>query len=90
MGRLERRILKLNEEIARQRRELELVAEELRYHSHLNDDARRDAAVSDSPFDRADARATGADVARFERSQRSILERIGKLEAKRDALIERL
>ena len=90
MGRLERRILKLNEEITSQRRELELVTEELRYHSHINDDAQRDAAVSDSPFDRADARATSSDVARFERSKTSILERITKLESKRDALVERL
>ena len=90
MGRLERRVVKLNEEIASQRRELELVTEELRYHSHINDDAQRDAAVSDSPFDRADARSTSSDVARFERSERSIIERITKLEKKRDALVERL
>ena len=90
MGRLERRIVKLNDEIGRQRRELELVTEELSYHSHLNDDAQRDAAVSDSPFDRSDARATAADVERFKRSQREILRRIEQLEAKRDALVRRL
>ena len=90
MGRLERRITKLNDEIARQRRELELVTEELAYHSHLNDDAQRDAAVSDSPFDRADARATAADVGRFEKSRLAILQRIERLEAKRDSLTQRL
>ena len=42
------------------------VAEELQVHRHIDEDAQRDAAVSGNPLDRADARETAGDVARFE------------------------
>jgi hypothetical protein len=90
MRRLERRVLKLNDEIARALERRQLVAEELQIHQHLNDDAQRDAAVSDSPLDRADARDTAGDVARFERSLAQVDARIARLEEKRQALLRRL
>ena len=88
--RLERRILRLNDELARLRSQRELVSEELRYHEHLNDDAQRDAAVSDAPIDRADARATADDVERFQRSVAALDARIERLTVKRDDLVSRL
>lgn len=90
MRRLERRVLRLNDDIAKLRQRRDLVAEELRFHEHLDDDARRDAAVSDHPLDRADARDTAADVARFRRSLADMERRADKLEAKRDALLQKL
>jgi ubiquinone biosynthesis protein UbiJ len=90
MGRLERRLLRLTDDITKLRRRRDLVAEELRFHEHLDDDARRDAAVSDHPLDRADARDTAADVARFRRSLADLEHRVGKLESKRDALLQKL
>ncbi len=90
MGRIEQRLFRLNDEIAALRRDEERVAEELNVHRHLNDDAQRDAAVSESPLDRADARDTAADVARFESALASLRKQREKLEAKRDKLLARL
>ena len=84
------RIFKINDEIARLREEARLTEEELRIHEHLHDDASRDAAVFDHPFDREDARETASDVARFERNLADIERRIGKLEEKRNKLAEKL
>lgn len=90
MGRRENRIFKLNDEIARVGEELRLAQEEIWFHRNLNDDAVRDAAVSDSPIDREDARETGADVARFERLIDTLQDRIDDLEAKRAKLLDKL
>ncbi len=90
MGRLEQRLFRLNDEIAALRRDEERVAEELNVHRHLNDDAQRDAVVSDNPLDRADARDTAADVARFESALAALRKQREKLEAKRDRLLAKL
>lgn len=90
MSRLERRILRLNDETTKLRRQRELIAEELSFHQHLNDDAQRDAAVSDNPMDRADARETASDVDRFKRSLSDIDGRLDRLEVKRDKLLRKL
>ncbi len=90
MGRIEQRLFRLNDEIAALRRDEERVAEELNVHRHLDDDARRDAAVSNSPIDRADARDTAADVARFESALAALQRQREKLEAKREKLLAKL
>jgi hypothetical protein len=90
VGRLEDRIFRLNDEIEALRQAEQLAANELDIHRHLNDDAQRDAAVSDNPFDRADARDTAADVARFERHIAKLQQTRIKLEAKRDKLLAKL
>jgi hypothetical protein len=46
--------------------------------------------VSDHPFDRADARDTAGDVARFERHIAKLEQAQFKLEAKRDKLLAKL
>ena len=79
--RVERKLFAIGDRLAKLDNELVLAREELIYHQHLDDDAQRDAAVSGSPIDRADARETAADVARFEAL-------IRKLEAERAALLE--
>lgn len=90
MRRLERKIFTLNDEIAALRRDEHLAAEELIFHRHLHDDAFRDAVTSDHPLDRADARETGADVARFERHLEELAQQRRKLEAERDRLLAKL
>lgn len=90
MGRTERRLFKLNEELARLRREQELTRGELGMHSHLLDDFRRDAAVTDAPADRADARASAKDVDRLRSALESVERRIARAEATRAELLARL
>jgi hypothetical protein len=89
MKRIESRLFKLGDEIEALDRAEHLALEELNYHLHLNDDAQRDAVVSDHPIDRADARETAADVARFERHLSQLRSKRAKLVAKRDRLLRR-
>ena len=58
MKRIERRLFKIGDQIGKLVEAERLAREELIYHQHLNDDAQRDALVSGSPIDRADARET--------------------------------
>jgi hypothetical protein len=90
MRRRERKLFKTNDEIAALREAERLAEEELIFHQHLDDDAKRDAAVSGNPLDRADARETSADVARFEDHIRNLRAERARLEAKRDRLLDRL
>jgi hypothetical protein len=90
MSLLHRRLFRLNERLARLAGEERRATAELEVHRHLDDDARRDAAVSGSPMDREDARDTAADVARFERLVADLQKRRRRLEAKRDRLLARL
>jgi hypothetical protein len=90
MGLQETRLFRLSERLERLAEEERLAAAELEVHRHLDDDARRDAAVSGNPIDREDARDTAADVARFERLVAGAQEKRRRLEAKRDRLLARL
>ncbi|WKZ82967.1 MAG: hypothetical protein QY307_01565 [Acidimicrobiia bacterium] len=80
MSRLERRLLRLLDRMTHLDEEIRLTGEELVVHRHLDDDARRDAAVG-GPIEREDAAVTAGDVARLEallvvlRSERVRLER---------------
>lgn len=89
-GRKERKILRLNDEIAALEYAAELAREELIMHQHLDDDAQRDAAVSSNPIDLADAKETAGDVVRAQ----SVIDKMNsdraRLVAKRDQLLSRL
>ena len=65
------------------------MSEELSYHRHINDDAQRDAAVGD-PDDRAFARASERDVARFEAAETRISNKISQVVVRRDRLLRTL
>ena len=69
---------------------IRLAREELVYHDHLNDDAQRDAAVSDSPIDRADARETAGDVARMKTHIARLERERNRMEKRRQRLLSRL
>jgi hypothetical protein len=87
---IEAKLFKINDAIEALLREEALVAEELRYHRHIDDDAQRDAAVSDDWQDRSFARDTNADVQRFEKAVADVRSRRERLERKRDKLLSRL
>lgn len=89
MRRIERKLLKINDEIAALAREEQLVAEELVMLRHLDDDAQRDAAVG-GPLERDDARGTSGDVVRFERHLATLGAKREGLEGKRQRLLARL
>ena len=67
MGQPTERLFRINDEISALRRDEYRAFEELIMLGHLDDDARRDAAVSGGLLNAADARATAGDVARMER-----------------------
>ncbi len=85
-----RKLFRIGDEIAALDEAIRLAREELIFHDHLNDDAQRDAAVSGSPLDRADARETAGDVRRMQDHIASLEEDREKLDRRRVKLLRRL
>ncbi len=90
MGRLERRLLAVTDQLESIAAEERLVSEELSFHRSLADDAARDAAVYDDPIERENASVTAGDVRRSERRLEKLAERRQKLEVQRVRLLEKL
>lgn len=90
MDRVQRQLFQLNDELGQLRREAELVEGELEMHRHLDDDATRDALVSDAPLDRAAARQTAKEVARMRKVLAALRRQIDQLERRRTELLEGL
>ena len=89
MGRTERRILKILDDLDRLREERRLAVGELDMLRHIDDDAQRDAAGGIA-IDRDDARYTAQDVARFEREIAHLDEKISAAEEKHRKLVAKL
>ncbi|MEX2323456.1 MAG: hypothetical protein WEA29_06760 [Acidimicrobiia bacterium] len=89
MKRIERRLLAIADQTVALDEQLRLTKEELIIHRHLDDDARRDAAVG-GPIEREDARITGADVARFQAVTDRLERQLARLQEKRATLLSRL
>lgn len=90
MGRLERKLLAVIDELDHLAHEEEQVDAELSFHRLINDDVVRDAAVSELDVDRREAGATSADVRRFERRLAEMAARRAKLEGIRSDLTSRI
>lgn len=90
MGRLERRLLAITDQLESIRKEERLLAEELSFHRSLADDAARDAAVYDDPIERENAAVTASDVRQFERRLEKLEDQRQKLETRRARLLEKL
>ncbi len=90
MKRIERKLFRMSDQIAAVEEAIRLAREELIFHDHLNDDAQRDAAVSDSPLDRADARETASDVRRMQGHIAGLEQDRERLEKRRARLLRRL
>ena len=89
MGQRTDRLFRINDEISALRRDEYYAFEELIMLGHLDDDAQRDAAVSGSLLDSADARATAGDVARMERHVYALRSARERLERKRDQMLDK-
>jgi hypothetical protein len=84
------RILGLNAQLSTLDVHIEQVSQELSMLRRLDDDATRDATVSQRYEDRAAAKMTGSDVARMEKHLLSMeMDRV-RMTAKRDRLIKKL
>ncbi len=70
--------------------DLDQALHEVEILRHIDDDAQRDAAVSENYDDRAAAKMTESDVARMEKHLRDLERTRAKLVAKRDRLIRKL
>ena len=90
MKRTQRTLFRLGDEIAALDQAIHLAHEELIYHDHLNDDAQRDAAVSESSIDRSDARETAGDVDRMRAHIAGLEKRRKKLDEKRNRFLKKL
>jgi hypothetical protein len=90
MGRLERRLLAITDQLESIRQEVRLLTEELSFHRSLADDAARDAAVFDDPIERENAALTASDVRQFERRLEKLEDQRQKLETRRVRLLEKL
>jgi hypothetical protein len=90
MGRLERRLLVITDQLEDLREEERLLQEELSFHRSLADDAARDAAVFDDPIERENAAMTSGDVRRSERRLQKLSDRRQKLETNRARLLDKL
>jgi len=87
MRRLEKKLLKVLDELESLTTQRHLVEAELEAHRHIDDDAQRDAAMG---IDRLEALSTRSEVARFNRLLHDIVTRQGHLEATKAQLIARL
>jgi hypothetical protein len=85
MGRTERRLLKVLDDLERLREERRMAVGELDMLRHIDDDAQRDAAGGIA-IDRDDARISAQDVDRFAREVSRLDARIEALEEKRRRL----
>ncbi|NND03156.1 MAG: hypothetical protein HKN91_10245 [Acidimicrobiia bacterium] len=90
MRRIEKKLFQIGDEINALDEAIRLAREELVYHDHLNDDAQRDAAVSNSPIDRADARETAGDVDRMRAHITGLEGARDKLQRRREKLLNKL
>ena len=90
MRRIEKKLFKLGDQLASLREARRLAEEELTFHRHLHDDAKRDAAVTGSPFDREDEAVTRGDVARLQRHIDNLSKLIEQIEERRVKLLRKL
>ena len=86
---IEKKLFRVNDDIARLRREVELAEGELNMHRHLADDAERDAAVYEG-IDRAESRAASKDVAALKRALDRGRRDLERAEVRRLDLLQRL
>jgi len=84
------RIAGINAQIAVLERQIDQMVAERSMLQHIDDDAKRDAAVSGSYDDRAEAKRTEADVVRMYKQMARMERTRSKLVASRDRLIRKL
>jgi hypothetical protein len=89
MRRLHKKLFRITDRLQDLAVEEAGILQELDMHRSIDEDAQRDA-VGGNYIDREEAGLTAADVARFERSLRSVRHRRAKLDSTRLRLLEKL
>ncbi|HJR91845.1 MAG TPA: hypothetical protein VJ938_05355 [Acidimicrobiia bacterium] len=89
MRRLHKKLFRITDRLHELAEEEAGLLQELDMHRSIDGDAQRDAATGNY-IDREEAGLTAADVARFERSLRSVRDKRAKLDSTRLRLLERL
>ena len=90
MGNALDRIRGINAQISALELQIDQVEVEAEILRHIDDDAQRDAAVSENYDDRAAAKMTQSDIARMDKHIHDLERTHAKLVAKRDKLIRKL
>jgi hypothetical protein len=89
MRKLERSLFRLSDSIIEAEADLAAVADELRVHREMHDDAKHNAAAGHAE-DRVAFREIKGDRARFERAVEQGAERLERLRVRRDDLLAKL
>jgi hypothetical protein len=84
---IERRLFRINDELARLSAERALIEAELAAHRSIDDDAQRDAVLG---IESLEAKLTRDDVRRFQSALASLGNRITRLLSKREVLLQRI
>lgn len=87
---LERRLKMLSRRLAQLRADLALADEQLAHFADESDDARLRALVSETPLAEHEHREAERHSSAFARHRDDLVERIVKLEAEQDALLDKL
>jgi len=90
VGRTEKRLFAIADQLQVLAGEEQQLQTELDHHRDMADDIERDAAISDGQFDRLEAGLARADVSRFQKRLDEIRRRRAKLEATRTRLLSKL
>jgi len=90
MGRTEKKLFAITDQLQSLTVEEEQLRAELDHHRDMADDIERDAVLSEGEFDRLEAGLARADVGRFEKRLDEIRRRRAKLEATRSRLLSKL
>ncbi len=86
----ERRLRAISRKLVQLRGELALTDEQLHHFADIADDSRIRALVSETPLADADHREAERTSAAFARHRTEIVERIARLEAEQDDLLDQL
>lgn len=89
MGRTEKKLFAITDQIQALAAEEQQLRTELDHHRDMADDIERDAAVSEGEFDRLEAGLARADVGRFQKRLAEIERRRAKLESTRTRLLSK-
>lgn len=87
---IERKLRNLTEELSRLRGELAVLDEQLAHVADEADDARLRSLVSETPLAGEEHREAAKAVAAIQRDREAKMNRLTKLEAKQDALLDQL
>jgi hypothetical protein len=87
---LERRLKMVSRRLTQLREDLSLADEQLRYFADESDDTRLRALMSETPLSEHEHREAERSTTAMARHRDDLVERIAKLEAEQDALLDKM